>query len=260
MNLLIAAASSSRPWLRPVALAYLKRIAEAGVFWASYKTSVWHDVTSSFRLSRLSSDVYVLKEVGIGDCYHLPRSFVPDLIIDGGGNNGMFSLSALKRWPHARALVFEPVPDNLDRIAAHLKANGLSAEVYPYCLGNAEGLRHFYIREPGKGSFYTESPYSSMLETKVVRLSDFLKNYPETPALIKLDIEGAEIEVMEDLMRIPRSKTYIVGELHYYKESEARFLCILDQMGWTSRFFDASEHFVNFHAASPDVRLEERYP
>ena len=247
LKLLAAASTATRPLLRPYAMAYLKSISEEGVFWAEYETA-GHTVKASFRLSQLSSDIYILKEVGVGNCYHIPEEYEPDLIIDAGGNNGMFSLSALKRWPKAKLKIFEPVPENLERIHANLKANSMSAEVVPCCLGNKEATRTFYCREPGKGSFFTDLPYTDTMKVDVVRLSEYLENDPKLRTFIKLDIEGAELEVLEDILQKPRQNTFIVGELHHHKVVKERFLSLLGKAHFTTKFFDASELYVTFHA------------
>jgi len=234
-------------------MAYLRSVSQEGVFWAEYKTPVGQKVKASFRLSHLPSDIYILKEVGIGDCYRLPQDFEPDVVIDGGGSNGMFALSVLKRWPRAKLRIFEPVLENLERIHAHLQANGMSAEVYPYCLGGKKGARTFYCREPGQGSFFADLPYTHTMNVEVVRLTEHLENDPRLQTLIKLDIEGAELEVLEDILQIPRPNIFIVGELHNYKLVREQFLAILEKAGFTSRFFDASERYVIFHAY-PDAK------
>ena len=247
LKLLAAASTATRPWLKPLAMAYLKNISEDGIFWAEYE-SAGHMARASFRLSELSSDIYILKEVGVGNCYHIPDGYEPDLIIDAGGNNGMFSLSALKRWPNAKLKIFEPVPDNLERIRAHLKANGMSAEIYSHCLGLANGMRTFYGREPEQGSFFTDPPYTHMMDVQVVRLSDYLENDPHARTFIKLDIEGAELEVLEDILQKPRPNTFIVGELHHHKGVKDHFLSLIEKAHLVPKFFDASELCVIFHA------------
>ncbi len=105
---LAAQASVTRPALAPLCRGFLRSVSRDGVFWATYETG-YGKLQTSFRLSQLAFDLQSFKEVSIGDCYHLPNDFVPELIIDGG-NTGLFTLYALKRWPSARSIILSPFP------------------------------------------------------------------------------------------------------------------------------------------------------
>lgn len=222
LKLAVAQASITRPALRPLCRAFLRLMARSGMFWATCDTG-YGEVRSSFRLSQLESDVQGFLEVAIGDCYHLPQEFAPDLILDGGGNTGLFTINALRRWPSARAIIFEPVPDNIDRIQAHLKANGLQAELEPLCLGAAPGTMKFYCREANQGSFSDDLPYNREMDVQVTSLRPYLPTDPATKCLIKLDIEGAELSVTPDIVGALSENTIVVGELHQREVNQQHF-------------------------------------
>ena len=219
------------------------------MFWAWYNTSAG-TLRASFRLSQLQSDIQGFVEVGIGDCYHLPEDFSPDIIIDGGGNVGLFTLSALKKWPRATAVIFEPVPDNLDRIKAHLAANNLQADVKPFCLGACESEMTFYCREANQGNFSGDLPYTSTLDVRVTSLRPFLPADPKTKCLIKLDIEGAELEVLPDIIRQLSPNTLVVGELHDREAKQASFRETITEAGRQVQFFDEGTCAM-FHLNTP---------
>lgn len=253
LKLLAAQASVTRPMLKPLCLAFLKLVSQDGVFWAWYDTGSG-ELRASFRLGQLQSDIQGFVEVGIGDCYHVPDDFAPDLIIDGGGNVGLFTLSALKKWPGAKAIIFEPVPDNLERIKAHLAANGLQADINPFCLGSSESTMTFYCREANQGNFSDDLPYTSTLDVKVISLRPYLPTDPKTKCLIKLDIEGAELEVMPDILRRLSPSTLVVGELHHREAEQVSFRETIVEAGRQVQFFDEGTCAM-FHLRTPASAL-----
>ena len=249
LKLLAAQASMTRPELRPFCLAFLNMVSRSGMFWAWYSTSDG-TLRASFRLSQLQSDIQGLIEVGIGDCYRLPEDFSPDIIIYGGGNVGLFTLTVLKKWPKAKAIIFEPVPDNLDRIKAHLAANGLQGDINPFCLGASESKMTFYCREANQGNFSGDLPYASTLDVRVTSLMPYLPTDPETKCLIKLDIEGAETEVLPDIIRQLSPNTLVVGELHDREANQDGFWEMVAKAGRQVEFFDEGTCAM-FHLNTP---------
>ena len=253
LKLLAAAASVSRPFLRPFTLGYLKMISRSGTFWAEYNNN-GKTVSTSFRLSELPSDFTSFREVGIGDCYHVPKDFQPNVVIDGGGNTGLFTISVLNRWPESKVIVVEPLVENIRQIENHLRMNSLSANVHQCCLGFPEGILKFYRREANQGSFDPSVPYYDSLDIRVMSIHRFLSLDPKERCLIKLDIEGAELSVIEDFLRGPHGNSLIVGELHDVKRQKEKFFKLLAASGWTGVLFDESEHCAIFHA-TPEAKL-----
>ena len=249
LKLLAAQASMTRPRLKPLCQAFLKLVSRDGVFWAGYGTGS-EKLRASFRLGQLGSDVQGLLEVGIGDCYHLPQDFVPDLVIDAGGNIGLFTLTALKKWPEAKAVIFEPVPDNLDRIRMHLAANGLQADIHPFCLGASEERMTFYCREANQGNFSDELPYTSTIDVQVTSLRPYLPINPQTKCLIKIDIEGAELAVVPNIIRGLSPNTIVVGELHHRAAEQEPFREMAVAAARQIQFFDEGT-CVMFHILTP---------
>src|ERR1039458_4234640 len=97
-------------------------------------------VKSFVRMSELESDYLSTRELGVDDVYELDLSFQPDLVIDGGGNIGLFTLRAAAGLEgpgdaSVRFVICEPVPENLEQIRKHLALNGDHAEIMPVCLG-----------------------------------------------------------------------------------------------------------------------------
>ena len=248
-KLLLAQAAGTRPQIAPLCRALLNAVSKDGIFWASYSTG-HGTIKSSFRLGQLQSDIQSCLEVGIGNCYKLPQELNPELILDCGGNVGLFTLCALTRWPDAQVTIFEPVPENIERIQAHLAANHRTAQLNPFCLGASGGTTKFYCREANQGSFSDDLPYTHAIDVQVASLRPFLPQDPETPCLIKVDIEGGELEVVPDVVSQLSPRTLVVGELHQREKEQAGFGRTVTEAGRRVEFFDEGTCAM-FHIQTP---------
>jgi FkbM family methyltransferase len=183
--------------------------------------------------------------------YKLDTSFGPDLVVDCGGNTGMFSLAAAAVYPSAEIVICEPIPSNLERIRKHLLFNGVAAEVLPLCIGGSHRTIPFYVREANQSSFDSNKPYTRKLEVEVSTLADVLDGRDAQRVYIKLDIEGMEIETLESYVPGETRAVYITGELHGHKENSRQLERIFGDKGWDLRFEDVSDQGSVFEAYSP---------
>jgi FkbM family methyltransferase len=183
--------------------------------------------------------------------YPVDVGFSPDLIIDGGGNTGLFTLYAAAVYPSAQVVACEPVPRNLAQIEKHLRINHVAAEVKPVCIGGSERKIPFYVREANQGSFDPGLPYSSQIDVDVVTLASLVRGWNAKRILIKLDIEGMEVEALESFVCDETRPVLVVGEVHNAGTSVALLEQIFRRSGWTVRFGDVGAMTGNFTAWSP---------
>src|SRR5262249_11439547 len=144
------------------------------------------------RVDDVLSDFYTFLEIAIGHVYKFDTTFVPDLVVDCGGNIGMFSLATSAIYPSSKIVICEPVPRNLEQIKRHIQFNDVAAEVLPVCVGGSRRVIPFFIREAISSSFDPTKPYTDKLEVEVWTLGDVLGGRNAQRILIKLDIEGME--------------------------------------------------------------------
>jgi FkbM family methyltransferase len=254
-KLLLIAASSSRPKLRALCLKLLRPFTKNGEVLLRYRC-YGRDVQSFVRLSEISSDLRSVYELSIRDTYNLDLGFQPDLVIDGGANIGLFTLrvaaaaAAMSKSP-VNFVVCEPMPHNVEQLQKHLKINKIQAEVIAGCLGGSRRSIPFYCREAINSSFDPHTPYTSVVEMPVYTLQDAISLYPATRILIKLDIEGMEMEVLKTFIPSEKRPVYLVGELHEYAVNATTFEQIFHDHGWTFKYCEIADDHATFRACSP---------
>lgn len=210
---------------------------------------------SLIRISDLESDFYTTRELAVNDVYDLDLSFSPDMVIDGGGNIGMFTLrvaAGLKaNGKAAKLTVYEPVPQSAEMIRMHLALNEVQADVVVACLGGTPRSIPFFCRDAIASSFDPAKPYTSVIEIPVVPLSEAVKSSPAERILIKLDIEGMEIEALSSFIPTEKRAIYLVGELHNASRNIPIMEQLFDSHGWSLELHEVANDACTFRGCSP---------
>ncbi len=208
----------------------------------------------SIRVSEFSSDLQCALELAVRDQYHLDQHFQPDLVIDGGGNIGLFTLRAAASSssnPPPKFVICEPMAHNVERIQRHLAINYMNAEIQRGCLGGTRRSMPFYCRESISSSFDPAKPYDSVIDVPVYVLEDAIGTYPAQRILIKLDIEGMEVEALSAFVPSEQRAVYVVGELHDVSINAPVMERLFQDHGWTYELGVAAGDQALFRACSP---------
>jgi len=170
--------------------------------------SIWADEPSQ-RLYlkllkfRLTGDYDVLPPLE-QDCPYFPTGFLvwdaPLRLVDGGAFDGDTLRSLFSsQYPVEAAAVFEPDPDNLNELIKYLSSVS-SYQIYLWpCAIYSSTQQLYFSSNIGEGSHLLSSGNISIQATA---LDDVLR--PFKPNLIKLDIEGAEVDGLMGAKRIIR--------------------------------------------------------
>jgi FkbM family methyltransferase len=242
LKLSLIVALYSRPKFKAVAYALLQPFIHKGEISIRYRC--YERFYKSFlRTSDLQADYLSTRELCVIDSYHLDRNFKPDLVIDGGGNIGLFSLRAAATYPSVQITICEPLPRNIEQIQKHLDLNGVKAEILPNCLG---GTRRTI-------PFYGTDPYERIMDVPVIMLVDAIGSSPAQKILIKLDIEGMEVEALTAYVPTEQRAVYVVGELHSFPVNAPIMKNLFQDHGWTFEFIDVDDVTSGFRACSPSA-------
>jgi FkbM family methyltransferase len=142
----------------------------------------------------------------LADVRYLWRVLRPGMVFfDIGAHHGLYSLVAAKRLgTDSTVVAFEPSPNEFRRLRLHLRLNGMrSVRVEPIALGATSSKQKFFQVISGdntRGGLRPPASSDRVLETSVETacLDDYLGRLAlDRVDLVKLDVEGAELEVLE---------------------------------------------------------------
>lgn len=117
-----------------------------------------------------------------------------DVVWDVGGSWGMFTVPLAATGADVTA--FEPVPDRVDKIERNLEANGLDATINRFALGNEQHELTLALSGENPGGLTERSGEEVATE---VRVGDVVAADNQSPTVLKIDVEGAEVDVLEGL-------------------------------------------------------------
>ncbi|MBX3670097.1 MAG: FkbM family methyltransferase [Rhodocyclaceae bacterium] len=182
----------------------------------------------------------LLREILIDEVYRFNTVEDTPLIIDGGANFGLATYYFKKHFPKARIIAFEPNPDLADVMQENIHANNWrNVEFLPYALSGASGVATLNVPRamPMGGSISNRliDRRKDMMQYDVVcqTLGQYLD---EKVAYLKLDIEGPEVEVLEQSETKLGNVARIFCEFHFGDDLSPdrlpRLLSLLERTGF----------------------------
>lgn len=161
-----------------------------------------------------SSDFKIFRDFFLKSDY-ADANIIPSKIIDGGANIGAFTVLFKRKYPHCHIVAIEPDEDNcklFKRNTDHLA----NVELIKGGLASKSG-RKLRISNPDHAeySYITEFAVEGVPSISIQEIMK-MKKWEEID-IVKIDIEGAEKELLSDNIEwIKRTKVIII-EVHDYK-------------------------------------------
>lgn len=146
----------------------------------------------------------MFKEIFIEQNYYFPPTDAPIHIIDCGTNIGLSLLYFRTQAQNAVITAFEPNPHTYTIVKKNIEDNNLGVTLHQVGLGNVKKTETFYTDAQDLAS--QSGSTTGHLATKNYELTSFpvsiepLSPYiTQTVDILKLDVEGAEGEVLAEL-------------------------------------------------------------
>ncbi len=145
----------------------------------------------------------------------LAHTFVADflnensIVLDLGGNKGEFAKFLVDNF-NCLVYTIEPVEKFFNSIPNHLKI-----KKFKYCISATNGSIEIFIDKDQLATFYENNPLDKIV-CEGITIEKFINDYniPKID-LLKVDIEGAEIEIFENLSsEVLRKINQITIEFH----------------------------------------------
>lgn len=206
----------------------------------NFQTSIEQNIFGFTVTGRTPAELlYLFREIFLGVQYKFSHPNDYPAIIDAGANIGMAILYFKKEYPNCSILAFEPNPVVFKILEQNVSQNKLkNVEIVNAGLSDSTGTITFYTN-PGNSLISSIDANRGGFEAKEVaskQLSSYIhgKNFD----LGKIDVEGAEWQVIQDLSKTNTLKNinhYIV-EYHHNMEktkfSLSQFLHVYETHGF----------------------------
>lgn len=190
--------------------------------------------------------INVLEEDIIADI--LSETTEDDVFYDIGANIGTYSCF-IGNYTGSKVVAFEPFPKNAESLRRNLKLNSIDGEVFELALMNEDGSKSIESMsdDPGEGQVLVTG--EGDMEVHISKGDSLITEKGlASPSIIKIDVEGAELEVLRGLeecvsgdlprliyLEVHRKKIKRFGgsvkELEEFLENRGFELNVLDDRG-----------------------------
>jgi FkbM family methyltransferase len=142
-----------------------------------------------------------------------------DTMVDVGANIGYNTLYAAHRvGSTGQVYAIEPAQDNLAILYTNIFANRLqNVVVLPYAASSTHEIKQFFLRGDisAVNSLFQDNFYHPITRTVEVLAAPLDDLIPGTPNLVKIDVEGAELEALQGMARLLKSPSLrLIVEWH----------------------------------------------
>jgi len=205
----------------------------------------------------------LLNEILLEEEYYFESDRAAPRIIDAGTHCGLAIYYFKIHFPDSQVTAFEPVPYLHEMAMRNVSEAGFEGvELLPFALAASEGIQEFFLpSEDSMAGSLAKLPSArrrsgSTMHIKTVRLSAYL-NAPVD--MLKMDIEGAELEVLRESQELLGNVHHIFCELHVRPGAASIFgelVTLLEKAGHEVR---AAQSWAErqYHVQRPLTHMQE---
>lgn len=177
---------------------------------------------AAYIVGRRTAEILVFAEVYHRRNYDRVAGFIPRAgwtVFDAGASIGIFSILQARRG--ARVYAFEPNPSVYRRLSRNVTANGLADAVHVYnlAIGSSPGLGVLHVPSGVTvGGTVTPTMDRNTITSSTVQITSLDHVVPSLDVthidLLKVDTEGAEVEVLRGAARTLEMVERVLLEYH----------------------------------------------
>lgn len=186
----------------------------------------------------------ILKEIFVDEDYRFTgkKEYV---VIDIGANVGFASIYFSRFNRVKKIYAFEPVLDSYEMALRNFRENDLKQiSLFNYGWGYPSRIEDFFFNKEVKGNSGVRGKLSPSLSKRdlesrrveirqaSVEMEQIIQENPDTPIMMKMDCEGAEYEIIEDLENNNLLATVNVMLLEWHDYGPAKIERILESHGF----------------------------
>jgi FkbM family methyltransferase len=180
-------------------------------------------------------------------------------VLDIGAHGGFYALLLSKLvGPTGQVIAFEPLPANYRVLEENLALNGVkNVQIQREAVGKCSGEMEFSVPDPENslvaGQVFPADPRGSM-SVQVVSLDDFLLERGVDVDFIKMDVEGAEGDIMRGARRtLETFHPRMMVELHDMDKQTSRHpvAVMMEDLGYRIQWLSEAGYTVHTFAEWP---------
>lgn len=133
---------------------------------------------------------------------HLADALRPGMVVlDIGAHVGYYTLVAAQAvGPSGKVHAFEPCAETLSLLRANVRANGFAnVEIHPFAAGSGDSKRTLHVTGSSDSHGLFPHPLTETVRMTEVRTVRVAQVVPGPVDLVKIDVEGAEFEVLDGM-------------------------------------------------------------
>ncbi len=160
-------------------------------------------------------------------------------LVDVGAHYGLFTLVFLQDRPQATALAIEPLQAAREILRSNLELNGLGrVPIVPVAVGADNGSVDMWLNQHHLEAASPESKGDGSRSLPTRSLDSLCAGHRLAPDLIKIDVEGFELEVIRGATRtLSLHRCAVMLELHPYllerrRQSPGEVTGLLENLGY----------------------------
>jgi FkbM family methyltransferase len=163
-----------------------------------------------------------------------------DTVLDIGANIGYYALLE-SRLIGDLGYVFaiEPVSTNYEMLCSNIELNNIhNIKTFRLAAGAEDGEAEIHVAQKGNISSFIYRDDVDFVRTEHVQIrtvDSFLQEHGITPALIRMDVEGFEVEIIKGMHETLKQKPKLLIEVHAHlldKETLNSMFTTLDLAGY----------------------------
>ena len=174
--------------------------------------------SAKFQVRDDSPDRRIVREAYKGNVYGFPEDMSGMTVVDIGAHIGTVAVLCSQRG--AKVYSLEPDPENFEILKRNLDRNdAFSVSPIPMAIGGTEGFRELQHNPANTASNVLVGLPNKVAETNgsnqvwVTTIKELFKEI-EVCDYLKIDCEGAEVEIVDDIIEMKDKIKNMVAELH----------------------------------------------
>jgi FkbM family methyltransferase len=125
--------------------------------------------------------------------------------IDIGAHYGFFDVLVAKSNPKCKIIALEPIEENYAILKKNLELHKIEASLHQKAAFNENTTRNFQVSEASDNSGFIANPKENLLHAinvETMTVDSMITEFDHSPLIIKINVEGSEIEVLDGMKKI----------------------------------------------------------